>query len=310
MKANEVALNSFLSQTKTQFIIPVYQRNYDWAESQCIQLFNDILEIGSKIGETHFIGSIVFIHDGVYTSSDVKQLVVIDGQQRLTTFSLLYLALFKYAMSNGLEEKALEINETYLVNKFVKEDSSKLKLKQSDINAKAFKFLLSDNDPANYGEFSRLIENYTFFKNSITPDNFNVILTGLNCLLFVEISLERGKDDPQRIFESLNSTGLKLEQGDLIRNYILMGLNPKDQNKIYQSYWEIIEKLAKDDISNESKVSDFIRDYLTLENRSIPNKGKVYLEFKAKYPTSTLEELEANLLAIKSLVKHYNKLIT
>ena len=127
--------------------------------------------------------------------------------------------------------------------------------------------------------------------------------------MFVEVSLERGKDDPQRIFESLNSTGLKLEQGDLIRNYILMGLNPKDQNKIYRSYWEIIEKLAKDDLSNESKLSDFIRDYLTLENRNIPNKEKVYIEFKAKYPTTTIEELEQTLTEIKSLAKHYNKLI-
>jgi len=127
--------------------------------------------------------------------------------------------------------------------------------------------------------------------------------------MFVEVSLERGKDDPQRIFESLNSTGLKLEQGDLIRNYILMGLNPKDQNKIYESYWEIIEKLAKDNVSNESKVSDFIRDFLTLENKEIPKKSDVFVKFKTKYPTSTLEELETNLSRLKSLVKHYNKLI-
>lgn len=309
MKANEVALNSFLSQTKTQFIIPVYQRNYDWAESQCLQLFNDILEIGGKIGETHFIGSIVFIHDGVYTSSDVKQLVVIDGQQRLTTFSLLYLALFKYAMSNGLEEKASEINETYLVNKFVKEDSSKLKLKQSDINAKAFKFLLSDNDPANYGEFSRLIENYTFFKNSITQDNFNVIQTGLNCLLFVEISLERGKDDPQRIFESLNSTGLELSQADLIRNYILMGLEPNEQVRVFNDYWDVIEQNAKDADKEESRVSDFIRDYLTFKTKKIPNKSKVYDEFKARYTNRDKKFYQEVLQEIKDFSFHYSKLL-
>lgn len=309
MKANEVALNSFLSQTKTQFIIPVYQRNYDWAESQCQQLFNDILDIGNKMGETHFIGSIVFIHDGVYTSSDVKQLVVIDGQQRLTTFSLLYLALFKYAMSNGLEEKASEINETYLVNKFVKEDSSKLKLKQSDINAKAFKFLLSDNDPANYGEFSRLIENYTFFKNSITQDNFNVILTGLNCLLFVEISLERGKDDPQRIFESLNSTGLELSQADLIRNYILMGLEPNEQVRVFNNYWDVIEQNAKDADKEESRVSDFIRDYLTYKTKKIPNKNKVYDEFKARYTNRDKKFYQEVLQEIKDFSFHYSKLL-
>lgn len=127
--------------------------------------------------------------------------------------------------------------------------------------------------------------------------------------MFVEISLDREKDDPQRIFESLNSTGLELSQADLIRNYILMGLNRRDQNKIYNNYWEIIENLAKDETLNTSRVSDFIRDYLTLVNNKIPNKNKVYLEFKAKFPTTDLQELEVNLSPIKSLVKFYNKLL-
>ncbi|MDQ3022413.1 MAG: DUF262 domain-containing protein [Bacteroidota bacterium] len=191
MKANEVALNSFLSQTKTQFIIPVYQRNYDWTEEQCRQLFYDIMEVGNRPGSTHFIGSIVFIHEGVYTTSEVKQLVVIDGQQRLTTFSLLYLALHKFALENNKEEKANEINDTYLVNKYVKEESSKLKLKQSDNNAKALKFLSSNNNPEDYAEYSKVINNYNYFRENINNENFKIILNGLNSLLFVEISLER-----------------------------------------------------------------------------------------------------------------------
>ena len=127
--------------------------------------------------------------------------------------------------------------------------------------------------------------------------------------MFVEISLDRDKDDPQRIFESLNSTGLELSQADLIRNYILMGLKRRDQNRIYNNYWEIIEKLAKEETSNKSRVSDFIRDYLTLVNNKIPNKSKVYEEFKSKYPTSDIDVLEQNLAPIKSLVKYYNKLL-
>src|SRR5690606_2647648 len=99
----------FLSQSKIQFVIPVYQRNYDWMEGQCAQLLDDILEAGSKEGNTHFIGSIVFIHDSVYTTTEVKKLVIIDGQQRLTTFSLLYLALYRFALSNNMLEKASEI---------------------------------------------------------------------------------------------------------------------------------------------------------------------------------------------------------
>jgi uncharacterized protein with ParB-like and HNH nuclease domain len=309
MIATQSRIEDFLSSNKTQFIIPVYQRNYDWTVGQCKQLLDDILEVGySKKMNAHFIGSIVYIHDDAFTTSRIKELTIIDGQQRLTTLTLIYLALYRLAKEINDEGLVDEISETYLINKFATEEE-KLKLRPTENNDKALKFLLRSDETEEFNDFSKLIANFDYFKERINEDIYRTVLKGLSKLMFVEVSLERGKDDPQRIFESLNSTGLKLEQGDLIRNYILMGLNPKDQNKIYQSYWEIIEKLAKDDISNESKVSDFIRDYLTLENRSIPNKGKVYLEFKAKYPTSTLEELEANLLAIKSLVKHYNKLI-
>ncbi len=309
MEAHQVLLNSFLSQTKTQFVIPVNQRNYDWTEHQCKQLFKDIIEVGKLQGKSHFVGSIVFIHDGVYTSTEVKPLVVIDGQQRLTTISLLYLALYKFAMTNGMEEKANEINETYLVNKFVKEDSSKLKLKQTDMNAKAFKFLLSANDASGYGEYSKVIENYKIFTGNITADNFEFILNGLNSLLFVEISLERGKDDPQRIFESLNSTGLELSQADLIRNYILMGLEPKEQVRIFEEYWEVIENNAKDKEKEESRVSDFSRDYLTLKNKKIPNKNKVYEEFKSIFADRNKTFYDINLKEIRDFSYHYNKLI-
>lgn len=309
MKANEVALTNFLSQNETQFIIPVYQRNYDWTEAQCSQLFHDIIDVGSKKGDTHFIGSIVYIHDGVYTSSEVKQLVIIDGQQRLTTFSLLYLALYKFAQAQGMEDWANRINDNYLVNKYAKDDTSKLKLKQSDVNAKAFKFLLNNNDPAQYGEFSRVIENYIFFKNSINAENFDTILHGLKCLLFVEISLERGKDDPQRIFESLNSTGLELSQADLIRNYILMGLEPNEQIRVFNEYWDIIEQNAKDLEKEESRVSDFIRDYLTYKMKKIPNKAKVYEEFKARYMARNSKFYQDTLQEIKEFSFHYNKLL-
>jgi uncharacterized protein with ParB-like and HNH nuclease domain len=309
MKANEVALTSFLSQNETQFIIPVYQRNYDWTEAQCSQLFHDNIDVGSKKGDTHFIGSIVYIHDGVYTSSEVKQLVIIDGQQRLTTFSLIYLALYKFAQSKGMEDWVNRINDNYLVNKYAKDDTSKLKLKQSDVNARAFKFLLNNNDPAQYGEFSRVIENFIFFKNSINTENFDTILHGLKCLLFVEISLERGKDDPQRIFESLNSTGLELSQADLIRNYILMGLEPNEQIRVFNEYWDIIEQNAKDLEKEESKVSDFIRDYLTYKTKKIPNKAKVYEEFKARYSARDSKFYQETLQEIKEFSFHYNKLL-
>lgn len=309
MKANETKVEDFLSSNKTQFVIPVYQRNYDWTTGQCKQLLDDIIEVGiSKKMNAHFIGSIVYVHDDVYTASRIKELTIIDGQQRLTSLTLVYLVLHRLAKDLKNDGLVNEISETYLINKFSPEEE-KLKLRPTDNNDRALKYLLRSDANEEYSDFSKLIDNFNYFKGRITEDNYQTVLKGLSKLMFVEVSLDREKDDPQRIFESLNSTGLELAQADLIRNYILMGLNRRDQNKIYQNYWEVIEKLAKDETLNVSRVSDFIRDYLTLENKNIPNKGKVYLEFKAKYPTSTLEELEANLSGLKSLVKHYNKLI-
>jgi uncharacterized protein with ParB-like and HNH nuclease domain len=309
MKANETKVEDFLSSNKTQFVIPVYQRNYDWSTGQCKQLLDDIFEVGSnKKMNAHFIGSIVYVHDDVYTASRIKELTIIDGQQRLTTLTLIYLALYQLAKDLKDEGLESEISETYLINKFAPEEE-KLKLRPTENNDKALKFLLREHSTEEFTDFSKLIDNFNYFKGRITEENYQAVLKGLSKLMFVEVSLDREKDDPQRIFESLNSTGLELTQADLIRNYILMGLNRRDQNKIYQNYWEVIEKLAKDESSNSSRVSDFIRDFLTLENKNIPNKGKVYLEFKGKYPTGALEELETTLSSLKSLVKHYNKLV-
>lgn len=308
MKASETRVEDFLSNNKTQFVIPVYQRNYDWNYEQCGQLLKDIFAAGKdKNIQAHFIGSVVFVHDDVYTSSRMKELVIIDGQQRLTTLTLIYLVLYKLSQEIGDEGLKQEIHETYLINKFASEDE-KLKLKPTENNAAAFKFLMRDHGREQFPEFSRVISNYDFFKARINPDNYKSVLDGLSKLIFVEISLDRAKDNPQRIFESLNSTGLELSQADLIRNYILMGLKPKDQEKIYKNYWSVIERLAKHEESNTSLVSDFIRDYLTLKNKKISNKSKVYDTFKEKYPTMDIDSLEGSLSDIKKMVVHYNKL--
>jgi uncharacterized protein with ParB-like and HNH nuclease domain len=308
MKATETTLNNFLSQPKIQYIIPVYQRNYDWTEEQCQQLLSDIIDVGQS-NTTHFIGSIVYLHDGVYTSSDVKPLVIIDGQQRLTTFSILYLALYKYSKENDLDEVGDEIMDTFLSNKYVKNEQNKLKLKQSESNYKAFKFLMANQDTSGYDEYSKIINNYNYFKSNLNQSNFELIRNGLTRLLFVEISLERGKDDPQRIFESLNSTGLELSQSDLIRNYILMGLEPDEQQRIYETYWEQIEVNARDYNNEESKVSDFIRDFLTFKNKRIPTKGSVYIEFKNKFTLRDGTFYSSLLEEIRSYSLYYSKLI-
>src|SRR5690625_4785825 len=218
MKATETRVQDFLSSNKTRFVIPVYQRNYDWTLEQCRQLFNDILAAGRHDDiKAHFIGSIVYVHDDVYTTSGMKELVIIDGQQRLTTLTLIYIALHKLAQELGNEQMAAEINDTYLINKFAS-DNEKLKLKPTENNDKAFSFLLGEHEGRQFPEFSRLVENYDYFKKSIGENNYKQVLQGLRKLIFVEISLDRQNDNPQRIFESLNSTGLELTQADLIRN--------------------------------------------------------------------------------------------
>jgi len=309
VKANEVNLNRFLAQTDTQFVIPVYQRNYDWKKQQCRQLIDDILAVGAdRKRDAHFIGSIVYIHDDVYSSSGIRELTIIDGQQRVTTITLVYLVLYALAQESNDEALKQRINETYLINKFAQEEE-KLKLKPTENNDKALKHLLRNDTDEPYAEYSRLIENYQYFKTRITPENLEVVRSGLDKLMFVEISLEREKDDPQRIFESLNSTGLDLTQADLIRNYILMGLTRRQQLKIYRDYWQPIEKQATDERNNANRVSDFIRDFLTIESREIPKKSKVYDEFKTRYPIQDFVRIEQTLPRLKKFVYHYHRFL-
>ena len=310
MKASEINLNRFLSQTDTQFVIPVYQRNYDWTEAQCRQLLTDIRAAGvtEKIN-AHFIGSIVYIHDDVYSASGIRELAIIDGQQRLTTITLIYIAIYRLLKSMGDQQKLTRIHETYLINKFAVEEE-KLKLRPTENNDRAIKHLLSGDDGESFnGGYSRVLGNFGFFRSQITEGNIEIVLNGLSKLMFVEVSLERGKDDAQRIFESLNSTGLELSQADLIRNFILMGLSRKKQNDIYEKYWQKIELNAKELKTNQSRVSDFIRDYLTLKTKKIPNKSSVYAQFKERFPALQYEELEVLLEELKRISWHYRKFV-
>ncbi|MFN9821329.1 MAG: DUF262 domain-containing protein, partial [Akkermansiaceae bacterium] len=166
-----------------------------------------------------------------------------------------------------------------------------------------------DGEDSFNGGFSRVISNFSYFSSRINEDNIEHVLGGLGKLMFVEVSLERGKDDAQRIFESLNSTGLELSQADLIRNFILMGLSRKKQNDIYLKYWQKIEQNAKELSTNQSRVSDYIRDYLTLKTKKIPNKSSVYAQFKERFPALEYEVLETLLDELKILSRHYHKFI-
>ena len=309
MKASEKKIKDLFSEAKTFFAIPVYQRDYNWQEKHCKQLFEDILSVGKDIDITsHFIGSIVYIHEGVYGIGE-KEFYVIDGQQRMITITLLHIALY-HRLKESKEEYADEIYELYLVNKFSKRDI-KLKLLPPEENLNILNKILEENweELEDYQD-RNIVKNYKFFKEIISNysnEEIEYLLAGLDKIIYVDIALEKDKDDPQKIFESLNSTGLDLSQGDLIRNYILMDLEREKQNLVYKNLWLPIENNCKISLGNEIKnyVSDFIRDYLTLKNGKIPSKPKVFEEFKEFYDKNNDEQLED----IKNFSEEYSHII-
>ena len=304
MKANEASLYEFITKSNTQFIIPIYQRNYDWTDKHCKVLLNDIKEAGKNKKE-HFIGSIVYVTYNK-TVTSVKELIVVDGQQRLTTIYLIYLRLYNLLPNDN--PKKNQIYKQCLINEFATNPSQKLKLKLTENNNKFLKRLLNTPQTVS-NEKSNIIDNYIFFEKNITENNYKEVLSGLENLIFVDMALDRNIDDPQRIFESLNSTGLDLSQGDLIRNYILMKLDSQQQADIYENYWKYIEKYAKDESKNENMVSDFIRDFMTSEYNKIPNKNRVYEEFKEKYSIDDFNKIKSYLEILKEYAGYYNKLL-
>lgn len=282
MKADAMKLLDFIGKSQEkQFVIPIYQRVYSWEKEQCKQLWDDIIKTGGNDQiEGHFIGSIVFVHDGIY-ATNYNELLIIDGQQRLTTITLLFIALRDHLND---EDEFLEkfsrqkIQNRYLINSD-EEGDKKFKLILSEPDRDTLLSLI-DKDRRKPSEPSlKIMENFKLFEDWIrkNANKLETIFKGLDKLMVVEISLERGKDNPQLIFESMNSTGKDLTQTDLIRNYILMGLEPEKQEIFYKKYWRAMEEDFK---QNETLFNQFVRHYLTIKTREIPNINKVYEAFK------------------------------
>ncbi len=280
MEAKATTLLEFIRESQTnQFVIPIYQRLYSWKKEQCKQLWDDIIKTGGNDQiEGHFIGSILYVLDGNTPSSP---LLIIDGQQRLTTITLLFIAL-----RNHLSEEVeilkkfsrKKIQNRYLINSDEKGDK-KFKLILSEPDRDTLLSLIDENRRKPSEPSLKIMENFKLFEEWIrkNTDKLETIFKGLEKLMVVEISLERDKDNPQLIFESMNSTGKDLTQTDLIRNYILMGLEPEKQKIFYEKYWRAMEEDFK---QNETLFNQFVRHYLTIKTREIPNINKVYEAFK------------------------------
>ena len=273
MKGSETKLVAFMQGSDKRFVIPVYQRNYDWKTENCKQLYDDLIKTIKMARKSHFFGSVVSVYN---PDGQFNEHLVIDGQQRLTTVSLLLLAMY-----NLIEAKLItpakaslseRIYEEYLVDKW-QDDDTRIKLKPVKNDQAAFGKLF--DAPSEHIQSSNLTVNYNYFydriqKEEVTADE---LFDAICRLEIISITLNND-DNPQLIFESLNSTGLALSEGDKIRNYILMGLPTKVQNDYYEKYWNKIE------ICTDYDVSAFIRDYLSVKQQATPSMNKVYFTFK------------------------------
>ena len=309
MNVNRGNIYEILNGVK-QFILPIYQRSYSWDIEQCETLWNDIVKMQNENKESHFVGSIVNIAEKAMPTG-VQKFMLIDGQQRLTTLSLLMIALRNHLQETECTAKvdASRIDRAMLKNSGEDgEDEYKLILTGADKDV--FIHLVSKNETKLLNVHSKLLENYNFFKGKIEANVgiIDKIYEATGKLSLVNITLERGSDDAQAIFESLNSTGKGLTASDLVRNYVLMGLEPKQQNTIYESLWEPMEGLFEYD--NKSFQQDrFLRDYLTMKLGRIPRQNMVYEEFKRFASNSTYEEVEQLCTDIKKHALYYTNII-
>lgn len=286
MKATQAKFLDFIRKSP-QFVIPIYQRTYSWTERECRQLWEDILRTGANEAvSAHFIGSIVYIEKGLYQVTSQSPLLVIDGQQRLTTMALLIAALVKALEDLSEENKepidgfsSRKLRNYYLINPEEEgERRYKLILSQTDRDS-LIALVTGKEQPKDYSH--RIIANYELFQSWIAgfKGDLTVLCKGIAKLIVVDIALSREQDNPQLIFESMNSTGRELTQADLIRNFILMGLEPELQTRLYEHYWRPMEL----DFGQEAygtHFDSFMRHYLTVKSGAIPRLDEVYEAFK------------------------------
>jgi uncharacterized protein with ParB-like and HNH nuclease domain/predicted transport protein len=308
MKATEAKLLAFLRRAP-QFKIPIYQRTYSWTEKECRQLWTDILRAGRDDGiAVHFIGSIVYVEEGLSQVVHQSPLLVIDGQQRLTTITLLLAAL---ANALGDREPVDGFTERRVRNYYL--------INPDEDGERHQKLILSQTDKTtltavvNGGEMPeprsvRVSQNYDLFKQLLSEhdDALKDICNGVSKLVVVDIALSRGQDNPQLIFESMNSTGRELSQADLVRNFVLMGLEPALQERLYEQYWRPME-LGFGQEAYGNHFDSFMRHYLTVKTGEIPRLDDVYDAFKtyACRPETAAAGVEALVREVRNYARFY-----
>ncbi len=267
-----IKISDYFYGAKTLFIIPLYQRKYAWQQKHCQRLFADLLKINEKNIYSHFFGSIV----STKASETEDDLLIIDGQQRITTLSLLILAGLN-AVANGDMQKGdediEEVRKNYLYAVRRRVDRQ-IKLKPIEGDLEAYDALFTNN-PDEFVKDTGITSNYLLFYQMIKACSltFTELIDAIERLIIIDICLD-SRDNPQLIFESLNSCGKDLEEADKVRNYLLMSLEQKEQEEYYRSYWSKIEK------ATDGEPTMFIRDYLTIKRKTISSLDELYFDFK------------------------------
>lgn len=303
MKAIERSFTGIINGT-TQFVIPVFQRDYRWTEAQCQQLWNDIVHISTNPTRHHFLGSVVYISTGDSTAGFTRWLLI-DGQQRVTTMTLLFIALrdhIKASQWAGSEHGPTEKRVDAYFVKNVQETGDrayKLVLRRRD---NATLRSLVDGKPAPKDASDRILDCYEFFREQLRTSDPELVYSGIGRLIVVDVTLNQGVDDPQLVFESLNSTGIDLSQSDLIRNFILMRLSERDQTRLYEEYWSPVEQLFRD---SERAFDAFIRDYIALRTRASKQEKAedIYFAFRRVFGDIG-RDVEAVEALLQELFKH------
>ncbi len=309
MEAKDILLRPLLEVTR-QFIIPVFQRDYSWDEIRCDQLWRDVKRVGGNAAlNVHFIGSVVYIA-AENSSADVPRWLLIDGQQRLTTITLMLVALRDRMRTERKEgwPSAEQLENQYLLNQYATGDlRHKLQLRRRD--DATLKWLIdrrdaADGKPAEVSK--RILENYEDFKRRLDSEDPKVIYDGLLKLKLVHVILHRGQDDPQMIFESMNSTGMDLTPGDLVRNYVLMRQEEAEQTRLYTERWQPIEQCFGSQY--RERFDTFLNHYLVIRTRqNKPVKAvEVYPQFKIYFEgVRATRGLDDELADMGSYARYY-----
>lgn len=282
MQAHENNFLRFIGGPDKNFIIPVYQRPYSWGKENCVQLMKDLRDVYTRNYKSHFFGSIVYVEQN---NGACAEYTIIDGQQRITTISLLLLAIRNYMLANP-ELSIPTINPDKIKNSYLTDEyadsEKKLKLKLVQGDDGAYDALLNLKSPI---ENTRITANYNYFYGEISKldaDILKKLYDAITKLDIVSISLQpQNGDDPQLIFESLNSTGQDLEPSDKIRNFVLMGLKAKQQERFYRTYWEPLENTVQ-----RNEINKFIRYYLAVKTRKLVNEKSCILSLNTTKNTA------------------------